>query len=174
MTKETIRKATPFDYGAGHIQPNRAADPGLVYDLTVEDHLNFLCAIGYDQKQIQLVSGGSYVCPKDANVHSFNYPSITVSNITAAAGKGKVVTVSRTLKNVGAPGSTYSSRIRLPDGVSVSVEPETLSFETTGDERSFKLNLEAKKSLKSYVFGELIWSDGYHHVRSPIVVGSGK
>lgn len=166
-------KTTPFDYGAGHIQPNRAADPGLVYDLTVEDHLNFLCAIGYDQKQIKLVSNVSYVCPKNANVHNYNYPSITVNNITATADGGKAVTVSRTLKNVGASGSNYTARIRLPAGVSVTVEPKILRFKKTGDVRSFKLKVEAKKSLKTYVFGELIWSDRYHHVRSPIVVGSG-
>ncbi|XP_004296128.1 PREDICTED: subtilisin-like protease-like [Fragaria vesca subsp. vesca] len=38
----TKEPATPFAYGAGHVNPNRAADPGLVYDLTTNDYLNFL------------------------------------------------------------------------------------------------------------------------------------
>ncbi|WP_216668117.1 hypothetical protein, partial [Proteus mirabilis] len=45
-------KATPFNYGNGHIRPNRAMDPGLVYDLTTKDYLNFLCSLGYNETQI--------------------------------------------------------------------------------------------------------------------------
>ncbi|KAG0475800.1 hypothetical protein HPP92_012641 [Vanilla planifolia] len=39
--------STPFVLGAGHVDPNRALDPGLVYDAGDEDYLAFLCAIGY-------------------------------------------------------------------------------------------------------------------------------
>ncbi|CAI9260395.1 unnamed protein product [Lactuca saligna] len=37
ITNASHTKATPFSYGAGHVQPNRAMDPGLVYDLTTFD-----------------------------------------------------------------------------------------------------------------------------------------
>jgi hypothetical protein len=30
-------RATPFAHAAGHVQPNLAADPGLVYGTTVND-----------------------------------------------------------------------------------------------------------------------------------------
>jgi hypothetical protein len=36
MRNESSVKATPFDYGAGHMRPKRAMDPGLVYDLTTK------------------------------------------------------------------------------------------------------------------------------------------
>ncbi|KAG6794277.1 hypothetical protein POTOM_003519 [Populus tomentosa] len=52
----TNTKATPFADGAGHVQPNRAADPGLIYDLTVNDFLNFLCSRGNTKKDIKLFS----------------------------------------------------------------------------------------------------------------------
>jgi len=41
------KPATPFDFGAGHVDPVSALNPGLVYDLTVDDYLSFFCALNY-------------------------------------------------------------------------------------------------------------------------------
>lgn len=168
MLDGSNEKATPFSYGAGHIRPNRAMDPGLVYDLTVNDYLDFLCGTGYNSTMIGKFSGVvGYECPKGGfSLLNFNYPSISVPELSV----GKMVTVSRKLKNVGSPG-TYAARVRQPPGVSVSIEPTTLTFDKIGQEKSFKLTLELLKTQKisSYAFGELLWSDGKHYVRSPIV-----
>ena len=37
--------ADAFDMGAGHIDPNRAIDPGLVYDSSFADHAAYLCGL---------------------------------------------------------------------------------------------------------------------------------
>ena len=37
--------ADAFDMGAGHIDPNRAVDPGLVYDSSFADHAAYLCGL---------------------------------------------------------------------------------------------------------------------------------
>ncbi|KAF7142287.1 hypothetical protein RHSIM_Rhsim05G0181300 [Rhododendron simsii] len=167
MRNGTSMKATPFSYGAGHIRPNRAAHPGLVYDLNANDYLDFLCGIGYNQTIIKLFSKAPYSCPSNFSLLDFNYPSITIPNLSGS------VTVSRTVKNVGSPG-VYAASIREPRGVLVSVEPDVLKFDRTGEEKSFKLTLTNKKlgGAGEYVFGQLLWSDGRHHVRSPIVVAS--
>ncbi|KAA8515579.1 hypothetical protein F0562_018810 [Nyssa sinensis] len=170
MLDESFDKATPFSYGAGHIRPNRAADPGLVYDLTVEDYIHFLCALGYNQTIIQIFSNHTYSCSKSVrhlHVTNLNYPSITVPKLLNS------VTVTRKVRNVGSPGK-YSARVQPPLGVSVSVEPSTLIFLKTGEEKSFNLTLTAKRAGVDgdYVFGELIWSDRVHYVRSPIVVAT--
>ncbi|RAL37908.1 hypothetical protein DM860_000602 [Cuscuta australis] len=158
--------ATPFDYGAGHVRPNRAMNPGLVYDLTETDYLNFLCASGYNHTAMMHFSGGSrYSCPTNLDLLSFNYPSISVPALSGP------VTVIRTIKNVGEPG-TYTARIRQPRGVSVSVEPQVMQFKKRGEELRFKVTLEPTKKVEGPVFGMLRWSDGVHYVRSPIVVGS--
>lgn len=170
MLDSSFEKATPFSYGAGHIRPNRAMDPGLVYDLSPNDYLDFLCGVGYNSTLVQKLSGGSYKCPEHFSLLNFNYPSISVPY----SYLNSTVTVSRTLKNVGTPG-TYTARIRQPVGVSVSVEPSTLTFGKPDEEKSFKLSLELEDTSKVKnvtVFGELLWSDGKHHVRSPIVVAA--
>lgn len=181
MVDASYNKANPFSYGAGHVRPNRAMDPGLVYDLTVNDYLDFLCALGYNQTMIHKFSEGPYECPKHStDLLSFNYPSITVPHKISS---GSNVTVTRKLKNVGSPGK-YAARVRGWHGFSITVEPSTLVFEKFGEEKRFKLTLE-KSSAKihgsdhqrvkkggSYAFGELLWSDGKHYVRSPIVVAA--
>ncbi|KAL5577743.1 hypothetical protein UlMin_019442 [Ulmus minor] len=159
-------EATPFAYGAGHIQPNRAMDPGLVYDLTTEDYLNFLCARGYNETLLQLFSENPHKCLTSFSIANFNYPSISIPNLSA-----RPTTITRKLKNVGTPG-TYMASVEAPAGVEVSVWPSSLQFLGIGEEKTFEIVLKAKVAGKSkdYEFGQLTWSDGKHYVRSPIVV----
>ncbi|XP_059652030.1 subtilisin-like protease SBT5.4 [Cornus florida] len=165
----SFSKATPFSYGAGHIRPNLAADPGLVYDLTVKDYKDFLCALGYNKTVMELFSK-SHVCPNSTNplsILNFNYPSITVPKLSSS------ITVSRTVKNVGST-SSYTARVRPPPGFSVTVQPKLLKFKKTGEKKTFYVTLKNKRIgvSKGYAFGELLWSDGVHNVRSPISVAT--
>ncbi|EEF31757.1 Cucumisin precursor, putative [Ricinus communis] len=159
------KTATPFAYGAGHVRPNLAADPGLVYDLTITDYANSLCGFGYNESVVKSFIGESYTCPKNFNMADFNYPSITVANLNAS------IVVTRKAKNVGTPG-TYTAHVKVPGGISVTVEPAQLTFTKLGEEKEYKVNLKASVngSPKNYVFGQLVWSDGKHKVRSPLVV----
>nr|GEW93920.1 subtilisin-like protease SBT5.3 [Tanacetum cinerariifolium] len=166
MTNASHLKATPFSYGAGHVQPNRAMDPGLVYDLKTTDYLDLMCALGYTKSQIEKFSETPYKCPtKNISLTDLNYPSITVPNL-----KGSI-TVTRTVKNVGSP-ATYTAQVFKLAGLSVVVQPKSLTFNKIGEEKSFKVILKFKKGsvANDYVFGQLKWSDGKHYVRSPIVV----
>ena len=168
MANGTLEEANPFNYGAGHLWPNRAMDPGLVYDLTITDYLNFLCSIGYNATQLSRFVDEPYECPPNPmSVLDLNYPSITVPSFS-----GKV-TVTRSLKNVGTP-ATYAVRTEVPSELLVKVEPERLKFEKINEEKTFKVTLEAKRDGEGsgYIFGRLIWSDGEHYVRSPIVVNA--
>ncbi|KAH8507041.1 hypothetical protein H0E87_013733 [Populus deltoides] len=161
-------EATPFSYGSGHIRPNRAQDPGLVYDLSINDYLDFLCASGYNSTMIEPFSDGPYKCPESTSIFDFNNPSITIRQLRNS------MSVIRKVKNVGLPG-TYAAHVREPYGISVSVEPGILTFENKGDEKSFKVTFEAKWDgvTEDHEFGTLTWTDGRHYVRSPIVVAFG-
>lgn len=163
-------KATPLAYGAGHVNPNSAMDPGLVYDITIDDYLNFLCARGYNATQIKKISKKTFVCDGSFKVTDLNYPSISVIDL-----KMGPVTINRKVKNVGSPGM-YVARVKAPLEVSIIVEPSRLHFTAMDEEKSFKvvLNSSGKGNEQGYVFGELVWSDGKHYVRSPIVVNLGE
>ncbi|CAA7032159.1 unnamed protein product [Microthlaspi erraticum] len=166
MVDESLQDANPFSYGSGHVQPNKASHPGLVYDLDTGDYLDFLCAIGYDNNIVKLFAEDNrYICRQGANLLDFNYPSISVPNLT------ETVTVTRKLKNVGPP-STYTLYYRKLLGVSVSVEPKRLKFNKTGEVKMFQMTLRPKptNTFAGYVFGELTWTDSKHYVRSPVVV----
>ncbi|KAK7400076.1 hypothetical protein VNO78_11276 [Psophocarpus tetragonolobus] len=165
LLNATDGKANPFSYGAGHVQPNRAMDPGLVYDTTIHDYLNFLCALGYNGSQISVFTEGPYQCRKKVSLLDLNYPSITVPKLSGS------VTVTRRLKNVGSP-ATYIAHVQNPNGITVSVKPNILKFKNVGEEKSFKITFKVLQGMatNNYVFGKLVWSDGKHYVGSPIVV----
>ncbi|KAL9688740.1 hypothetical protein QQ045_033164 [Rhodiola kirilowii] len=84
-----MKHATPFSYDAGHINPNRVMDPGLIYDLTINDYLNFLCTSGYDQNKLKLFmgEGAQFQCPQSFSLLAFNYPSISAMNISGTHRK---------------------------------------------------------------------------------------
>ncbi|XP_073004529.1 subtilisin-like protease SBT5.3 [Typha latifolia] len=169
MSNSSFIKATPFSYGSGHVWPNRAMDPGLVYDLKTVDYLNFLCSLGYNSTQIATLNVYPYQCPsKRVELQDLNYPSIIIPNLSNST------TIIRTVKNVGSPG-TYTVRVRPPRGVKVTVKPSTLTFNKVGEEKKFRVKLKVEEDYgteKDYVFGSLVWSDGKHNVRSPLGVRS--
>ncbi|KAJ3707947.1 hypothetical protein LUZ61_011652 [Rhynchospora tenuis] len=154
--------ATPFSYGSGHVNPNAAADPGLIYDLTTTDYLNFLCSLGYNSSQLASFEAG-YQCPsKPQDIKDFNYPSFTIYQLKQS------VTVSRTVKSVG-PAGTYTATVEEPSGIRVKVEPDSLKF-GIGEEKKFMVTFHVDTPSSDYVFGSITWSDGTRHVRSPVVV----
>lgn len=171
-TKKPIRNAfdkvaTPFEYGAGHVQPNLAIDPGLVYDLNTNDYLNFLCASGYNQALLKLFGQlkNSYKCPKSNRIEDLNYPSITVHHPAS-----KPINVTRIVTNVGPPG-TYGMNAHGPRGIKVRVIPTSLTFKKTGEKKRFQVILQATAVPRGLpLFGTLTWTDGKHNVTSPITV----
>lgn len=159
--------ATPFSYGAGHVNPNRAMDPGLVYDLTIDDYLGYLCNRHYNESILKkfVADPEKHPCPKSFDINSFNYPSIAIPELANSA------TVTRRVKNVGPPG-TYKAQVSEIPGIKVIVEPNSLAFTRVGEEMTYKVTFtaEGQDKPRDYVFGELTWSDGVHNVRSSIAL----
>jgi hypothetical protein len=162
----SLQIAGPFNYGAGHVNPNKAGNPGLVYDLSVRDYNEFLCGLNYSSTQIKAITGKTFPCPaRPSKIYNLNYPSITVSEL-----KGSVI-VRRIVTNVAEGPATYKAKVQSPDGVLVSVEPEELQFSNIGEKKSFIVALKATQSSGGqYVFGSLTWKHDRNSVVSPIVV----
>ena len=129
------------------MNPNAAADPGLIYDLNSTDYLNFFCSLGYNSTQLSLFEPG-YQCPSNSqDIKDFNYPSFTIYNLTGS------VTVARTVKNVG-PAGTYTATVEEPSGIQVKVEPECLKL-GAGEEMKFKVTFHVDTPSSDYVFGSI-------------------
>ncbi|GLJ43702.1 hypothetical protein SUGI_0909950 [Cryptomeria japonica] len=165
----TGNPSTPFDHGAGHADPQTALHPGLVYDLTAEDYLHFLCSINYTDYQIKILARRNFTCPGNNPItfpEKLNYPSFVVIFTSP------VVELTRTVTNVGPAGSTYKFSVSLPATVAAEVEPATLSFSETGEKRSYTVKFTSKSNSADWTFGSLTWTDGKHSVRSPIAITS--
>lgn len=163
ITNASGNPATPFEYGAGHIQPSKAADPGLVYDTSYTDYLRFLCSSTGN------VLDPSFNCPTPApSPSNLNYPSLAIANL-----KGST-TVMRTVTNVGAANSSYSVTVNPPRGYSVRLSPARLYFGAAGEKQSFNITIQVESSAtkNAYAFGSYSWSDGIHLVRSTIQVST--
>lgn len=168
----TLKAADAFDVGAGHVDPLRALDPGLVYDADVRDHVRFLCSLGYTGEQVrQMVIPSPALdtrCRGAASARDIdlNYPAIALTELNAT------VTVKRTVTNVGARrDAVYHATVVSPQGARVAVWPQALAFSPHRDRASYYVTVTpAKLSRGRYDFGEIIWSDGYHLVRTPLVV----
>ncbi|KAL5700231.1 hypothetical protein ACHQM5_025704 [Ranunculus cassubicifolius] len=168
-------ESTPFIHGAGHVDPNRALNPGLVYDLGIDDYVAFFCAIGYDARRISVfVKDGSSVDCNSKTLSSpgdLNYPSFSVvfkSNMQEVSYK-------RVVKNVGnAVDAVYEAKIVAPPSVDISLSPSKLVF--SKDEQSLSYEITFKSKVGVYLeyvgseFGAVEWSDGVHLVRSPVAV----
>ncbi|KAL1206712.1 Subtilisin-like protease SBT4.13 [Cardamine amara subsp. amara] len=164
--------STEFAYGAGHVNPVAALNPGLVYELEKQDHIAFLCGMNYNATVLKLITGEAITnCTEKTLQRNLNYPSMSAK--ISETNSSFTITFKRTVTNVGAPNSIYKSKVLAAHGTKFSVEvsPSVLSMKSVNEKQSFTVtvtgsNLDPNLPLSA----NLIWSDGPHNVRSPIVV----
>ncbi|GMY34727.1 subtilisin-like protease SBT1.5 [Fagus crenata] len=177
IDESTGNVSTVLDFGAGHVHPEKAMDPGLVYDITSYDYVDFLCNLNYTIKNIQVVTRKNADCSgakKAGHAGNLNYPSM--SGVFQQYGKRKMAThFIRTVTNVGEPNSVYQVTIKPPTGMVVTVKPKKLVFRRVGQKLSFlvRVHVRAVKlspGSSTMNSGSIVWSDGKHTVTSPLLV----
>ncbi|KFK32412.1 hypothetical protein AALP_AA6G238800 [Arabis alpina] len=170
VTNTSGLTSTPHETGAGEIDPHRAVNPGLVFETTAHDYLQFLCYYGYSEKKInKALTKTKVICSKKASedlISTINYPSISIGNLRRGQRYGRMI--ERTVTNVGPEKNvTYVAHVVAPEGLIVQVAPKRLVFGESVSKVSFKVWFYGKKpASKSYHHGSIEWSDGYHLVRS--------
>ncbi|KAI3908909.1 hypothetical protein MKW92_053218 [Papaver armeniacum] len=167
LESPTDSPASPFNYGSGHINPMAALDPGLVYEYDSNDIIDFLCATpGANPTQIEMLAGTEITCSNPLiPTYNLNYPSIGVAFMN-----GKVAVI-RTVTYVGRGPATFKAFTQKPSGVKVSVKPNVLKFEKTGERKSFRVHFKPSKTTNNTFFtGFLSWISGSYQVTSPIAV----
>ncbi|MEW2505986.1 S8 family serine peptidase [Amycolatopsis sp. NPDC047767] len=154
--------AVAFAQGAGHVVPNSAVDPGLVFDSGADDWVAFLCDTtkGVTQTACDAeAKKGKSFDPSDLNT-----PSISVGRLPGTQ------TVTRSVTNVGRDQTTYTPVVTGLPGVSVKVKPDRLTLRG-GETKSFTVTFtRTSAAVNTYVSGQLTWRDARHKVRIPMVV----
>ncbi|KAI3997577.1 hypothetical protein MKX01_029408 [Papaver californicum] len=170
--------STPFQHGAGHVDPNKALNPGLVYDIQPSDYEAFLCSIGYNQTQISLFIHDKIV---DCKSHSLvtgpgdlNYPSFS---IVFKPSDKSVVKHKRVVTNVGKQrDAIYRVKVKSPLSAEISVSPSVLMFTMSNKSLSYEItftsltNAEINSNATKFEFASIEWTDNVHVVRSPIAL----
>ncbi|XXG67298.1 hypothetical protein AAC387_Pa06g0679 [Persea americana] len=174
IVDEKLATADLFAIGAGHVNPSKASNPGLIYDLTPDDYIPYLCGLGYKDDQVTLLAGRTVKCSSISGIieAQLNYPSFSVKLEASQR-------LTRTVTNVGLARSSYTVQIIKPQGVDVSVKPQTLRFSEVNQKRTYTVTFSRRQGTSdgSTANGSLKWvsssSTKNPVVRSPILITFG-
>jgi subtilisin family serine protease len=141
----------PFTQGAGHVDPTKYFNPGLLYLSGTPDWYGYIQGIGYD-------IGVDPIDPSDLNL-----ASIAVGALTASK------TVTRTVTSTQS-GTFTAQPIDIP-GIDAVVSPTTLSFDAAGESKSYTVTFTRTDApLDAFATGSLDWVSDSTLVHSPIAV----
>ena len=168
----TNSSASPLEFGAGHIDPNKAMDPGLIYDMGLQDYIEFVWGLGYTKEQMSAVIRRTHWSCYNKSICDLNYPSF-MAVLTNKTRYPVTMNFRREVTNVGNDTAVYRAHLEnIPRGMRISVKPRTLTFTRKYQNRSFVVGIEldGEFPFPMVKFGFLKWIDEDSHiVSSPIV-----
>jgi hypothetical protein len=95
---------------------------------------------------------------------NLNVASIAIGDLAG------IQTVTRKVTNVGTSAATYTPSNNGPAGITVDVQPTSLTL-NPGQTGTFTVTFTRTTApLNAYVGGQLTWTDGTHNVRIPMVI----
>ncbi|XP_010533791.1 PREDICTED: subtilisin-like protease SBT2.4 [Tarenaya hassleriana] len=154
-----------FDRGAGHVNPGRAMDPGLVLPAGFEDYINFLCSIPDINRDMVRASIGMW-CTTTTLSHpaNLNLPSITISTL-----KGSLM-LRRSFQNVANKTETYICSVFPPNGTTVRLSPPWFTIPVQG-KQDLDIEFNVTEVQNQFTFGEIVLTGSLNHiVRLPLSV----
>ncbi|CAN1186198.1 Subtilisin-like protease SBT4.8 [Linum perenne] len=160
-------EADLFATGSGQVNPTKANDPGLVYDLQPDEYIPYLCGLGYSNSSVEIIVQRKVKCSRNSSIPEaqLNYPSFSIRMSSTQQ------TYTRTVTNVGPANSSYKSEILGLQGVDVKATPATISFTELNQKVSFSVTFSRKESFTGPSSqGHLRWFSSSHNVTIPIAV----
>jgi hypothetical protein len=153
----------PWSQGAGHVDPNKATNPGLVYDAGKADFVAYQCKV--NRTAVAAADCTTYGTLDET--YNLNLPSITVGSVQGN------VTVRRKVTNVSGASATFVASGSVP-GFSTAVTPASLTL-APGETGSFTVKLTATTAAAdAWNFGSLTWTGAGATVRIPVQAKVGK
>lgn len=145
-----------FRQGAGHMRPNLAINPGVVFDTGIDDWLGFLCGVG------------NRTAPDCASLRidasDLNLASIAIGDLAG------IQTVKRWLTNVSGNPATFNATLSGLAGFSAVLNPSSLVL-AAGQTKEVTMTFTRTSALfNDYTGGQLSWSDGQRTARIPVVL----
>ncbi|CAN1186190.1 Subtilisin-like protease 3 [Linum perenne] len=167
ITDQQFVEADLFATGSGQVNPTKANDPGLVYDLQPDEYIPYLCGLGYSNSSVEIIVQRKVKCSRNSSIPEaqLNYPSFSIRMSSTQQ------TYTRTVTNVGPANSSYKSEILGLQGVDVKATPATISFTELNQKVSFSVTFSRKESFTGPSSqGHLRWFSSSHNVTIPIAV----
>ncbi|PIN26154.1 Tripeptidyl-peptidase II [Handroanthus impetiginosus] len=152
------RATTPLGVGSGLVDPNRALDPGLIYDASPQDLVNLVCSMNFTREQTQTIVRSNYNCSNPSS--DLNYPS----------------TFQRIVTNVGNGAAKYTFKLEVPENTTIRIRPQTLVFRKKYEKQRYSLTIRYRADIEfQHRPGSISWieENGKYVVRSPIMVSAG-
>ncbi|MGP3533372.1 S8 family serine peptidase [Microbacterium sp. RD1] len=141
----------PFAQGAGHVDPTRFFEPGLLYLNGPEQWAAFLQGKGLADFGVDPIDGSD-----------LNLASISIGSLSQPQ------TVKRSVTSTQA--GTFTASVAVA-GVEAVVEPSTLTFGAAGETQDFTVTFTRTDApAEEWTSGSLTWASGDTTVRSPIVI----
>jgi hypothetical protein len=167
---QRLKPADLFATGAGHVNPSKANDPGLVYDIETNDYVPYLCGLNYTDRQVGIILRQKLKCSdvKSTPEAQLNYPSFSIM----LGSTSQFYT--RTLTNVGPVNMTYNVEIDVPLAVDISIKPAHITFTEKKQKAAYSVAFTPKnienRGDNEIAQGSIKWVSGKYTVRIPISV----
>ncbi|OAP12499.1 ALE1 [Arabidopsis thaliana] len=153
-----------FDHGAGHVNPARALDPGLVLPAGFEDYISFLCSLPNISPATIRDATGVLCTTTLSHPANLNHPSVTISALKES------LVVRRSFQNVSNKTETYLGSVLPPNGTTVRLTP---TWFTVPPQKTQDLDIEfnVTQVLNKFTFGEVVLTGSLNHIiRIPLSV----
>ncbi len=182
VKEDETTPADPFDYGAGHADPNKAVDPGLTYDAGILDYVAASCGTATPLEDPVVCDFIEDTLGLSTDPSDLNLPSIGIDGLPGTQTVTRTVTaVANAPRRWGKRGkkrnraTRYRAVVDAPEGFEVEVSPSTIRLRP-GQTATYEVTItNVSAPPGQWFFGSLTWESKKgkgNDVYSPIAVNA--